>query len=99
MKVQSRQRILFSLKSLFAKKRFADESEWQKVRVAHSLNLYLPGGGPARVAFLAEVHKTEPYNSDGVSLHPDDVRHTSTVREYNSAIKQWYRNNEFTLKP
>lgn len=99
MKTQSRQIILLALKRLLAKKRFGTASDWQKVRVDDSLNLYLPGGGPARVAFLSEIHTTQPYMEDGVSMHPDDVRHTSTVGDYNDAIKKWYRDNGFTLTP
>ncbi len=90
---------MISLKRLLAQKRFNNTGDWILVRVSDSLDLYLPGGGPARAAFLYEVHEAQPFADDGVSMHPDDVRHTSTVGEYNDAIKQWYRNNGYTLTP
>ena len=99
MKTQSRQILIVAFKRLLATNRFANSGDWQKVRIADSLSLYFPGGGPAISGFLATIHSSKPFESDGVNMHPDDVRLTATVGEYFDAIKKWYRTNGYTLNP
>lgn len=99
MPKRSRQLLLVSIKRLLADKRFNDVDQWIKVRVGDSMKLYLPGGGPANVAFIAEVQSWEYFKKDEVDLHPNDVRSASTVGAYFDAIKSWYRSNGWTLTP
>ena len=89
--------ILHSLFKELARLRYGSTDKWSKVTIYQRTSSFFTAGAVG--AFANVLNKSEPMKSDGIVIHPDDIRHAKTVGNIFGAILDAYEKAGWTITP
>lgn len=89
--------ILHALFMELARLRYGGTDKWPKVTIYQKTSSFFSSG--AIGAFANTLNKLEPMRSDGIVIHPDDIRHAKTIGNIFGAILAAYKRQGWTITP
>lgn len=91
--------ILYALYKELARLRWGSPDKWANCSLGHSVSSYFPGGSTAVGGFSNVLNQIDPMKSDGVLVHPNDIRDAKKISNIFAALIKAYKDAGWVVVP